>query len=335
MLRSYGEDTFLISAFARHFVWGMQGRALGNATVVAEPKHYAAHSIPEGGRNTAVSHVGPREMLDTFLPQFEAAVRAGALSIMSAYSEYDGVPCSGSHYLLTQKLRTDFGFQGFVLSDLGAVALLQNSHRVAAGPADAVHLFLQAGGNSQFYDYDHDTFQNAIIHGVADGSLPLSTVNDRVADMLRVRELLQINSQPMTDPSLAARDVNTPEAQALALQLARESIVLLKNEDVQSAAFLPLGPRVSGGQVKKIAVIGVLADQLDVPHSLTHSQQRTATTSYPHSPACFAACALLGVGLRGTRHPHTQRSLAAVYHRVQSLTLCALAVLYRRVRSTW
>ena len=151
-VRSYGEDTYLISALARHFVWGLQGRALTNATVISEPKHYAAHSIPEGGRNTAVSHVGPRELLDTFLPQFESAVRAGALSIMSAYSEYDGVPCSGSHYLLTEVLRDTFGFRGFVLSDLGAVGKLADTHRVAATPEDGIKLFLTAGGNCQFYD---------------------------------------------------------------------------------------------------------------------------------------------------------------------------------------
>ena len=263
-VRSYGEDTFLISAFARHFVWGLQGRTLSNATVISEPKHYAAHSIPEGGRNTAVSHVGPREMLDTFLPQFEAAVHAGALSIMSAYSEYDGMPCSGSHYLLTEVLREQFGFKGFVLSDLGAVALLANGHRVAATPEDAIKRFLIAGGNSQFYDYSHEQYQNAIINGVADGSLPLTVLNERVADLLRVRELLRLNEQPLTDPELAARDVNTPQAKALALQLAQESLVLLKNSHVGSTPFLPLAPRVRSGAVKRLAVVGPLADQLEV-----------------------------------------------------------------------
>jgi beta-glucosidase len=149
---TFGEDTFLISAMARHYTWGMQGRRLTNSTVIAEPKHYAAHSIPEGGRNTAVSHVGPREMLDSFLPQFESAVRAGALSIMSAYSEYDGVPCSASHYLLTEKLRQDFGFKGFVLSDLGAVKRNWDTHATAATAQDAIKQFILAGGNSQFYD---------------------------------------------------------------------------------------------------------------------------------------------------------------------------------------
>ena len=149
---TFGEDSFLIASMARHYTLGMQGTKLSNETVVAEPKHYAAHSIPEGGRNTAVSHLGPREMLDTFLPQFESAVRAGALSVMSAYSEYDGVACSGSYYLLTEKLRRDFGFKGFVLSDLGAVSRLWDTHHQAASPQAAVLQFLIAGGNSQFYD---------------------------------------------------------------------------------------------------------------------------------------------------------------------------------------
>ena len=266
---TFGEDTYLITQYARHFVYGMQGRTLTNATVVSEPKHYAAHSIPEGGRNTAVSHVGPREMLDTFLPQFESAVRAGALSMMSAYSEYDGQPCSASHYLLTQKLRTDWGFRGFVLSDLGAVQELNTRHFVAATGQDAIKQFLIAGGNSQFYDYDHDTYQNAIIDGVNDGSLPIDIVNQRVADMLRIRELLKINEQPYTDTSLVYTDINTPEARELALELAKQSIVLLKNNNLTTAAsknlpLLPLTPHIVSGAIKSIAVVGILADFINV-----------------------------------------------------------------------
>ena len=259
---TFGEDTYLIKTYARHFVWGMQGRQLSNATVVSEPKHYAAHSIPEGGRNTAVSHVGPREMLDTFLPQFESAVRAGALSIMSAYSEYDGQPCSASHYLLTQKLRTDWGFKGFVLSDLGAVSELYNRHFIASDPQDAVEQFLIAGGNSQFYDFDHATYQQAIIDGVGNGTLPLDVLNQRVADVLRIRELLQINEQPYTDPSRVNTDINTPQARSLALLLAQQSIVLLKNDNVTgtSQPVLPLAAQVAAGAVKSIAVVGILAD---------------------------------------------------------------------------
>ena len=258
---TYGEDTYLIKTYARHFVWGMQGRELGNATVVSEPKHYAAHSIPEGGRNTAVSHVGPREMLDTFLPQFESAVRAGALSMMSAYSEYDGQPCSASHYLLTQKLRTDWGFKGFVLSDLGAVNELQTRHFITDSAQGAVEAFLIAGGNSQFYDYDHATYQQAIIDGVGNGTLPMDVLNARVADMLRIRELLQINAQPYTDTALVASDINTPEAKQLALLLAQQSIVLLKNNNVTgtTAPVLPL----RDGAYKRIAVVGTLADYIN------------------------------------------------------------------------
>ena len=262
---TFGEDTYLIKTYARHFVWGMQGRQLSNATVVSEPKHYAAHSIPEGGRNTAVSHVGPREMLDTFLPQFESAVRAGALSMMSAYSEYDGQPCSASHYLLTQKLRTDWGFQGFVLSDLGAVQELATRHFIAGSPQDAIEQFLIAGGNSQFYDYDHDTYQQAIINGVGNGTLPMDVLNARVADMLRIRELLKINEQPYTDTSLVYTDINTPEAKELALRLAKESIVLLKNNNVPgtSQPVLPLAGQAASGAIKSIAVVGILADYIN------------------------------------------------------------------------
>ena len=263
---TFGEDTYLIKTYARHFVWGMQGRQLSNATVVSEPKHYAAHSIPEGGRNTAVSHVGPREMLDTFLPQFESAVRAGALSMMSAYSEYDGVPCSASQYLLTQKLRTDWGFKGFVLSDLGAVQELATRHFIAGSPQSAIEQFLIAGGNSQFYDYDHDTYQQAIIDGVNSGTLPMDVLNQRVADVLRIRELLKINEQPYTDTSLVYTDINTDEARQLALLLAKQSIVLLKNNNVTGTAqpLLPLARQVASGAIKSIAVVGILADYMNV-----------------------------------------------------------------------
>jgi beta-glucosidase len=148
------------------------------------------------GSNAA--HVGRRELEETFLPQFQAAVaQGGALGIMSAYSEIDGVPNSANPFTLTQKLRVEWGFQGFVLSDLGAVSMLQYTHQIAQWPYQGLYAFefrslsvslphsrrlvlaisayLTAGGNCQFYDYSHETWQESIVQ------VPCTTFSNRRA----------------------------------------------------------------------------------------------------------------------------------------------------------
>lgn len=249
-----GEDPYAVSQHALAYVTALQTAELGNETVVAEPKHFAAHSVPQGGRNKGPSHVGRRELEMVFLPPFRAAVQeAGALSVMAAYSELDGVPCPANPFLLTETLRERFGFQGFVLSDLGAVQELQGTHRVVATAAEAVIEYLVSGGNAQFYDYPHQVFSDSIVAGVRNGSLPEAVLDARVADVLRVKNLLRLKEQPYTDPSLSARVVASPAHQRVALDAARQAVVLLANRN----GTLPLNQSA----VPALALLGSSAFQ--------------------------------------------------------------------------
>lgn len=245
----FGEDPFLTGTLGAAYIHGMQGTSLNtDHTAIAEPKHFAAHGSPEGGLNTAPVHAGERELRTIMLRSFEPALRrGGALGVMAAYHEIDGVPCTDNPWLLTTVLRGEWGFQGFVLSDLGAIRMLYDTHHVAASPEAAVRQALTAGVDMQFYDFGHDTFQNAIISGARQGKLSKAVLDQAVSRVLRVKFLLGLFDRPDTDPGLAARVMRSPDHLAVSLQTARQSMCLLKND----GHLLPL-PKT----LKRIAVIG-------------------------------------------------------------------------------
>lgn len=153
----------------------------------------------------------------------------------------------------------EWGFDGYVLSDLGAISMMYDTHHTAATPQDAMRQYLTAGGNMQvrlfkshhqFYDFSHDSWQNGIINLVQSGQLPEAVVDKRVADVLRVKNYLGLFDNPFTDPSLVSHNVNSAKHKALALQAAREAITLLQNDGT-----LPLKESISS-----IAIIGPSCD---------------------------------------------------------------------------
>ncbi len=250
---TFGEDPFLTGRIGLAYVEGMQGKSLAtDSTCVSEPKHFAGYGVPESGLNTAPTHAGKREMLTVLLKPFEPLVREGhVMGIMAAYNSVDGLPCTANPWLLTTVLRDDWGFKGLVLSDLGAIRRLYDIFHVAATPGDAVRLAIKSGVDMQFYDFPHDTFQNAIIEGVRDGKISVAAVNRAVAHVLRVKFLLGLFDHPYVDPNLDKRVSRSPAHLALSREVARQSICLLKNEN----DLLPLNRDLSS-----IAVIGPNAD---------------------------------------------------------------------------
>ncbi len=249
---TYGEDPYLDARNGVAMVEGLQGGGLDRPdAVIAEPKHFATHGIPEGGSNTAPVNMGERENRSSFLYVFEKAIREGhAMGMMAAYSELDGIPCVDNKWLLTDVLRKEWGFKGFVLSDLGAIKMSLTDHHVAADTADALAQTLKAGLNMQFYDFSHDALVRAIKSAIARRELSMTELDKAVSDILRVKFLLGLFDHPYTDLSLKDKVFHSPESQELALQAAREGIILLKNDK----GVLPLDKR---GQT--IAVIGPLA----------------------------------------------------------------------------
>jgi beta-glucosidase len=245
----FGEDPFLTGQMGLAYVQGYQGDSLAtDHTVLAEPKHFAGHGSPESGTNTSPAHYGERELRTIMLKAFEPAYREGhAMGAMAAYHEIDGIPVTADDELLNGILRGEWGFKGFVLSDLGAIRRLQEDHRVAATAKDAVVLAINSGVDMQFYDYDHKTFQGAIVAGIHDGTLKPAALDRAVGDVLRVKFELGLFDHPYIDSTLNAKVHRSAEHLKLSLESALESMTLLRNEN----GTLPLKDGL-----KRVAVIG-------------------------------------------------------------------------------
>ena len=234
----FGEDPYLTGQMGLAYVRGAQGESLNtDHTLVAEPKHFAGHGSPEGGTNTSPVHMGERELRTTMLRGFAPAFRDGhAMGAMAAYHEIDGIPITADPFLLKEILRDEWKFQGFVLSDLGAIKRLYDMHHVAASPKDASCMAIKSGVDMQFYDFDHGVFQKALVDCVHDGSLAQADVDRAVRSVLRVKFELGLFDHPLVDPELHAKVDRSPEHLALSLESARESMTLLENEGQPAAA---------------------------------------------------------------------------------------------------
>ncbi|HLY42971.1 MAG TPA: glycoside hydrolase family 3 N-terminal domain-containing protein [Terracidiphilus sp.] len=249
----FGEDPYLTGQMGLSYVHGAQGDSLAtDHNVIAEPKHFVAHGSPEGGTNTSPVHMGEREVRMVMLRGFEPAIREGhAMGVMAAYHEIDGIPMAANPHLLQQVLRREWGFKGFVLSDLGAISMLYETHHVAASPKDAVCKAIRAGVDMQFYDFKHEVFQKALVDCVRDGTLSQEDLDRAVGSVLRAKFELGLFDHPFVDTDLNARVHRSAEHLAVSLESARQSMTLLKND----GNLLPLSRAL-----KHIAVIGPNAD---------------------------------------------------------------------------
>jgi beta-glucosidase len=249
----FGEDPYLTGQFGLAYVRGTQGESLDTThTVVAEPKHFVGHGSPEGGTNTSPVHLGERELRMVMLRPFEPAIREGhAMGVMAAYHEIDGIPMTADPFMLKTVLRNEWGFHGFVLSDLGAIKRLYAVHHVAATLPDAACMAIRSGVDMQFYDLDHDLFHKALIDCARDGSLPQADLDRAVRSVLRVKFALGLFDHPFVDPALNTREHRSPAHLAVSLESARESMTLLKNEN----HLLPLSK-----SLQRIALIGPNGD---------------------------------------------------------------------------
>jgi beta-glucosidase len=244
---TYGEDPHLASEIGLAAIRGYQGPGPGLTPghVFATAKHFAAHGPNEGGINTAPTQVPERELREELLWPFERAVREGHVAaVMPSYNEVDGVPSTASRFLLDKVLRQEWEFQGLVVSDYNAIEQLAERHRVAGSMAEAAVLALSAGVDLELPDRKAYL---TIVEEVRAGRLDAQLLDRAVARMLRLKFLAGLFEHPYADADEAERVTNTPEAQALALDAARASLVLLKND-----AALPL----DRARVQTLAVIG-------------------------------------------------------------------------------
>jgi beta-glucosidase len=245
---TYGEDPYLVASIGLAYVHGLQGDDLRNG-VVATTKHFAGHGFPEGGRNIAQVHLGLREFLEQHLYTFEVAIRIGrAQAVMPAYHEVDGIPCHANKWLLTDILKNQWDFKGVVVSDYNAVLQLHTVHRIAKNCVEAFKIALEAGVDIVFPDII--CFED-IVKAVKEGVISESLIDRAVERVLKLKEALGLFDNPYVDESRIPDILDNEEHRKLALEAAREAIVLLKNDGV-----LPL-PK----NLKAIAVIGPNANE--------------------------------------------------------------------------
>ncbi|WP_321335400.1 glycoside hydrolase family 3 N-terminal domain-containing protein [uncultured Bacteroides sp.] len=253
VVESYGEDPYLVGELGKQMILGLQSHGL-----VSTPKHFAVYSIPVGGRDGGTRtdpHVAPREMRTLYLEPFRKGIQeAGALGVMSSYNDYDGEPITGNYHFLTEILRQQWGFKGYVVSDSEAVEFLKTKHKVATSEADAVAQAVNAGLNVRTNFTLPQDFILPLRRAIEEGKVSLHTIDQRVTDILRVKFIMGLFDNPYKgndkSPELV---VHSKEHQSVSMRAALESIVLLKNEN----KLLPLSK-----DLKKIAVIGPNAKEI-------------------------------------------------------------------------
>jgi len=248
---TYGEDPYLTSRMGVTFVKGLQGNDPKYLKLVATPKHFAAHSGPEAERHHFDAQVSRRDLHETYLPAFRACVKAGkAASIMGAYSRLNGEPCCASDTLLEQILRDEWGFDGYVVSDCGALRDIHGGHRVTRNLLESAVLALQNG-----CDLNCGAVYNHLRRAVVKGLLDEKLIERALRRLLSARFRLGMFDPPEDVPyaSISPDVVACEEHQQLALEMARQSIVLLKNED----NLLPLDR-----SLRSVAVVGPNAESL-------------------------------------------------------------------------
>jgi beta-xylosidase len=256
---TFGEDPYLVGRLGVAAVRGFQGDATfsDKTRLIATLKHFAAHGQPESGTNCAPVNVSLRVLREVFLAPFKAAIEeGGALSVMASYNEIDGVPSHANRWLLDDVLRREWGFRGFVVSDYFAVRELElrpelYGHHVAGSRKEAAALAVRAGVNIELPDPDCYPF---LIELVRDGVVTESTIDALVQPMLEAKFQLGLFEDPYVDPEEAERVVRRPSHRALALEAARKTIALLKNDE----GLLP----IDVSTVRRIAVVGPNADRV-------------------------------------------------------------------------
>lgn len=255
IMEGAGEDPYLVSKIGVARVKGFQGDDFTDATSIAAcAKHFAGYGFAEAGRDYNTVNIGQNELHNTILPPFKAAADAGALTFMNSFNEIDGLPSTGNSYIQRDLLKGAWGWKGFMVSDWGSIPEMI-SHGVAKDHKDAALLAIKAGCDM---DMEGNAYETSLASLVEEGKVDIALVDDAVRRILRVKFQLGLFDNPYKycDEEAERTELFSEANQKVALEAGKKSIVLLKNE----GNILPIQ-----STVKKIAVIGPLADDKDSP----------------------------------------------------------------------
>ena len=260
---TYGEDPFLTGRMGVAFVTGLQGDDPKYYRVISTPKHFAVHSGPEPARHTIDVQVSKHDMEDTYLPAFRAAVTEGkAGSVMCAYNRVNGQPACANNFLLKDQLRGAWKFNGYVVSDCGAIVDVFEGHHFTKSQAEAAAVSMKTGMDNECADFFTRANDNSdyvkYLDAVKQGLLSEKDIDVSLRRLFTARFRLGMFDPPEKVPYAQTPDseIDSAAHRELALKTARESVVLLKNDGV-----LPFGPKIT-----KIAVVGPLAQSVAVLH---------------------------------------------------------------------
>lgn len=249
MEETFGEDPVLTTIMGVAMMKGMQGKVQNDGKhLYATLKHFAAYGVPESGHNGSRANCGMRQLLSEYLPPFRKAVKEGAGTLMTSYNAIDGVPCTANKELLTDVLRNQWGFKGFVYSDLISIEGIVGM-RAAKDNKEAVVKALKAGLDM---DLGGNAFGKNLKKAYEEGLITMADLDRAVGNVLRLKFQMGLFENPYVSPELAKKLVHSKEHKELARQVAREGVVLLKNEGV-----LPLSKHIG-----HLAVIGPNADEM-------------------------------------------------------------------------
>lgn len=252
-LECYGEDPYLIASMGTQMVDGIQSQGVASTL-----KHFAVYSVPKGGRDgncRTDPHVAPREMHQIYLYPFKKVIReAHPMGVMSSYNDWDGVPVTASYYFLTELLREEYGFDGYVVSDSEAVEFVHTKHRVAETYDEAVRQVLEAGLNVRTHFTPPSDFIMPIRRLIEEKKISMATIDRRVSEVLSVKFRLGLFDHPYVEKIKESDKVGGVDRNMdFIKQMQQQSLVLLKND----GNLLPLDKN----RIKKILVTGPLADE--------------------------------------------------------------------------
>ncbi len=294
---TFGEDPYLVKLMGVSFVRGLEGNDVSNdKNIAASLKHYVGYGVPLSGRDRTTALIPENVLREYHLPQFEAAVKSGARTVMVNSAEINGVPGHINKYLLTDVLKTEFGFDGFIVSDWEDIIKLVTQWKVAKDEKEATMLAINAGIDMSMVPYTY-TFTENLIALVKEKKVSMVRIDDAVRRILRVKFQLGLFENPMPDPAVK-NNFGKAEYSEISLQAARESLVLLKNDK----SILPLSKN------KKVFVTGPTADSLiSLNNGWTGVWQGSDESLYPKGKMTIQAAikAKLGDGnvefVQGTR----------------------------------
>lgn len=268
---TFGEDPYLAKVMGAAFVRGMEGTDISSRDHVAVSlKHYIGYSLPLNGRDRSSAWIPENYLREYFLPTFDAAIQAGAHTVMVNSGDINGVPAHANRYILTGVLRDELGFKGFVVSDWADIKRLVRDWRIAADEKEATRMAVMAGVDMSMVPNDY-SFPDLLVSLVKEGKVPQSRIDEAVLRILRVKFELGLFDDPMPDPALKSR-IGLPESRQIALQAAHESMTLLKNNN----DLLPLSKNL------RVLVTGPTADSMiSLNNAWTYVWQGSEPSLYP------------------------------------------------------